>query len=301
MNINLKLLHSFLLVAEHSSFRSAAEQANRSLPAISMQIKQLEEQLGVTLFHRTTRRVELTTEGEHLLISARRALAEIETGLLELKSVVDIQTGHITLACVPTVASTRLPAILSAFSNAYPGIVISVRELAAKDLIEAVRRREVDFGVGPKIEKTQGVAFKTIMKDDYYALVPTRYPTPRKTRITLEELSKLPLLRLASGSALRDHIDAAMQARMLNLDSTFEMMSVTTLIAMAKAGLGVALLPKLSIPKKTSLKALRIIEPEISREVCIISISAMTLSPAASRLASFIERLLPLEETLEID
>lgn len=117
MNINLKLLNSFLLVAEYSSFREAAERANRSLPAISMQIKQLEEQLGVTLFHRTTRRVELTKEGEHLLISVRKALAVIEGGLLELKSASDIAIGQITFACVPTVASTRLPTILSAFSK----------------------------------------------------------------------------------------------------------------------------------------------------------------------------------------
>lgn len=297
MNINLKLLQSFLLVAEHNSFRAAAEHANRSLPAISMQIKQLEDQLGITLFHRTTRKVELTKEGEHLLISTRRALAEIETGLLELKNAVDIQTGSITLACVPTVASTYLPTILSDFSAAYPGIVISVRELAAKQLIEAVRKREVDFGVGPKIAKMQGVAFKTIMKDDYYALMPANYRGQRKKSIALEELAKLRLLRLAVGSALREHIDTALKARMLNLESSFEMMSVTTLIAMAEAGLGIALLPKMSIPKNSSLKALRIIEPEISREVCIVSIAAMTLSPAAARLATFIERLLPQEHT----
>jgi DNA-binding transcriptional LysR family regulator len=296
VNINLKLLHSFLLVAEHNSFREAAERANRSLPAVSMQIKQLEGQLGVTLFHRTTRRVELTKEGEHLLISVRKSLAEIETGLLELKSAANIETGQITFACVPTVASTRLPAILAAFSKTYPGIVISLRELAAKDLMEAVRRRDVDFGIGPKIEKMGGFTFQSILEDDYYALLHPDYKTSRKTRITIEELSRLPILKLSAGSALRDHIDSALKVHEHKLETKFEMMQATTLVAMAEAGLGVALLPKISIPRVTNLRALRIIAPEIGREIGIISINAHTLSPAASRLVSFIERLLPVDE-----
>lgn len=82
MNINCKLLGVFLSVAENASFRKAADQTHRSMPAVSMQIKQLEEQVGVALFQRTTRKVSLTDEGEKLLISARKALAELEIGLL---------------------------------------------------------------------------------------------------------------------------------------------------------------------------------------------------------------------------
>lgn len=73
MNINPKLLATFLSVAKNASFRKAAEQTNRSLPAVSMQIKRLEEQVGVPLLQRTTRKMELTREGEQLLISARKA------------------------------------------------------------------------------------------------------------------------------------------------------------------------------------------------------------------------------------
>jgi DNA-binding transcriptional LysR family regulator len=75
MDINLKLLATFLSVAQNASFRKAAEQMNRSLTAVSMQIKQLDEQVGVPLLQRTTRKVELTREGEQLLITARKALA----------------------------------------------------------------------------------------------------------------------------------------------------------------------------------------------------------------------------------
>src|SRR3546814_12527784 len=78
MRLNFNLLSTFLAVAENSSFRAASAQVHLSLPAVSMQLKQLEERLGVTLFHRTTRKVGLTPEGEQLMISARKAMAELD-------------------------------------------------------------------------------------------------------------------------------------------------------------------------------------------------------------------------------
>src|SRR3546814_6651447 len=93
MNVNLKLLQVFLLVAEHCSFRSAAVAANRSKSAISTQIKQLEGQLGVALFHRTTRSVSLTAEGQELVDCVRRALYEVDAGLRKIAEYAELRRG----------------------------------------------------------------------------------------------------------------------------------------------------------------------------------------------------------------
>ena len=103
-HINLKLLQTFLLVAEQSSFRIAAEKSFRSPSAVSAQIRQLEEQLGVPLFHRTTRNVRLTDEGKQLLECAQRALLEVESGLRKIQESADIRRGRVALSCLP-----RLP------------------------------------------------------------------------------------------------------------------------------------------------------------------------------------------------
>ncbi len=105
MNVNLKLMHTFLLVAEHNSFCRAAEFSNRSQSAVSMQIRQLEMQLGVSLFHRTTRRVRLTHEGELLLGSARRAVTELQIGLRQIKEAIDVQRGSPARARAPALAA----------------------------------------------------------------------------------------------------------------------------------------------------------------------------------------------------
>ena len=85
MHINLNFLQTFISVAEHESFRRAAEEMGRTQSAISMQIRQLEDQIGARLFNRSTRRVELTMEGERLLRFARRSLADLNFGLRSLK------------------------------------------------------------------------------------------------------------------------------------------------------------------------------------------------------------------------
>lgn len=238
MNINPKLLATFLSVAKNASFRKAAEQTNRSLPAVSMQIKRLEEQVGVPLLQRTTRKMELTREGEQLLISARKALAELEAGLTQIQQAADVLQGHLSFACVPTIASTRLPLILASFAVKYPGITVHVREQANRDLLEAVRRREVDFAIGPVVEGKTEFDFAPVFIDEYCALLPKGYKDAGRAGISLRELSKMPLLKLSSSTAFRDHIDDALRTNGLMVESNYEFSQVTTLVAMAEAGLG---------------------------------------------------------------
>lgn len=292
MNINFKLLSVFLSVAENASFRKAADQTNRSMPAVSMQIKQLEEQVGVALFQRTTRKVSLTEEGEKLLISARKALAELEIGLSQIQHSIDLQHGRLSFACIPTVASTRLPLILTTFAKKYPGITVHVKELANHELLDCVRRREVDFAIGPMPENKGDLDFSPIFVDEYCAMLPKGYQDQGREGISLRELSKMPLLMLSNASAFRGHVEKALSTNGLEAKSNYEFVHVNTLIAMAEAGLGVALLPRIAIPRKTPLKVVRVVNPALSRTISIATIRGHTLSPSASRLVDLLSQLI---------
>ena len=292
MKINFKLLGTFLAVADTSSFRKAAEQTHLSLPAVSMQIKQLEEQVGVALFQRTTRKVDLTREGEQLMISARKAMAELETGLLQIQQAADVQQGHLSFACVPTVAGTRLPRLLTGFAKQYPGISVRVRELVHQELLEAVRRREVDFGIGPAPEKKGDLDYAPVFVDEYVALLPKGYRHGGRSGIALRELARMPLLMLSGASLFRHDMDAALKAQDLEPETNYEFTNVSTLVAMAEAGLGIGILPGVAVPGKTSLKAVRITTPSISRTIAIITIRGHSLSPAAAKLVEMCDRLM---------
>lgn len=288
--INLKALHVFIVLAETTSFRKAGDILHRSQSAVSMQIKQLENQLGVALFHRTTRRVELTSEGEQLLNHAKRALAELDSGLQQIRSIAEIQVGRISIGCVPSVASSVLPDTLLVFQRQYPGITINLKELPSVELLIGIRRQEIDFGIGPFVDHLGDCKFDPIVREPIYALMRESFCKKDTSEIALEELTTLPILMNSSSAALRGNLDRELAARDLKLKIMFEVLHVQTLVAFASVGLGVAILPHVTIPQPLAagLRALTIVEPRLDRTIGIISLKGQSMSPATRVLADLI-------------
>lgn len=292
-NVNLKLLQTFVLVGEYSSFRTAAEKSFRSQSAVSAQIRQLESQLGVALFHRTTRSVRLTAEGRQLLDCARRATHEMERGLRMIREAADLRRGRVSLSCSPTIASTRLARVLAAFERENPGVEVFVRELTSAALFESVRNHEVDFGIGPVIE-TSEFHFETVLDEPLYALVPKRFIATERSTIPLALLATMPLLVMDPAAALRALLEETMRARNLVLTTRYQFTQAQTLISMACAGLGAAILPQVALPARIdrSTYAMRIVEPALRRQVALITLRGHALSPASSRLVHLLRSLL---------
>ena len=294
MNVNLKLLQTFMLVAEERSFRAAAEKSFRSASAVSAQIRLLEEQLRVPLFHRTTRNVYLTPEGEQLMECAHRAYHEVEIGLRKIRETADIQHGKVVLACSPTVAETRLARVLAAFEREHPGIDVAVHEMTSGAQFESIRKREVDFGIGPSIESSEFL-MEPVMEDPFYALVPRRFLKTAKRTISLATLSNVPLLMLSKATALRGMLEDAMKERHLRFTTRYVFSQAQTLISMANAGLGAAILPKVTLPSRgdPNTYVLRITNPTLSRTVCINTLRGHKLSPASLKLVRLLKELIP--------
>ena len=166
---NLKAIQIFVVVAETCSFRKAAEVLHRSQSAVSTQIKLLEEQIGVSLFHRTTRRVQLTAEGEQLLGHAQRAVAALDQGLRQIREAANIQCGHIAMGCVPSIAATVLPKVLAEFQRKRSTIRLELRELASAQLLAAVAQQEISFGIGPEVDEASDFDFSPITTEPIYA------------------------------------------------------------------------------------------------------------------------------------
>jgi len=302
--INLKLLQTFLLVAHHSSFRTAAEKAFRSPSAVSAQVRQLEAQLGVALFHRTTRNVRITREGEQMLECVQRALQEVESGLRKIQEAADMQHGRVVLSCSPTVAQTRLARVLAAFEQEYPSIEVNVHELTASAMFESVRQRQVDFGIGPEID-THEFQFDPVMQDPLLALVPKHFITtaklasPRTKTLSLEALADMPILMITRATTLRGMLDKAFYDRNLSIKMRYEFTQAQTLISMACAGIGVAILPHIALPPQVdaSVRVLRISSPPLIRQISVITNRGQKLSPAALRMVQLLKQYMPDAQT----
>jgi DNA-binding transcriptional LysR family regulator len=288
-NVNLKLLHTFLLAAEQESFRKAADESNRSPSAVSMQIRGLEEQIGVPLFRRTPQKVILTPEGRLLFDQVKRAVQEVQAGLDQLSDAAMSRRGHIRIACVPTLASTRLPNILATFRVRYPRSLVDVREISTASILELLRKHEVEFGLAPAIPNMGEFQFEPILDDPLYACVP---PTldDGKEMIELADLSGKPCILLSPTTAVRATIDSALDALHVRLDVQFEVQQATTAIALAAAGLGIAIIPKIALLQASApqFRVVPIVDSVVHRKIGLITARGYVQHPTSEQLMSLI-------------
>lgn len=293
VSVNLNLLQAFLLVAEHLSFKEAAERISRSQSAVSFQVKQLEEQLGVPLFNRTTRNVTLTPYGEILLKSARQGVNELTLGFRKLREEVQWQEGRVLMACSPTIAGTRLPSILKLFETAHPGVNVALSEMPLIKMVDALAAGAVDFGLGPVFPCTADtLRFEPVMTDPFTVIVPASYPIAEKAVIALDDLADLPILMSTKTSVTRQIFEGSVKRSGINLVTKYECTQHQTLVAMVKAGLGIAVIPQTvaSALNASSVRAVPLDDPTIARQIALITVRGQRLPRAASQLAALIRR-----------
>src|ERR1700722_19273805 len=150
MSITLSRLRSFVVLAETGSFDKTAKTVGRSQPAITDQIRILEKTLGVALFHRQTRSVRLTSEGEALLGKVEGILHDLDSLLLDFAKVAALEVGEVRVGATPTLACYIVPEIIGTFSRKYPGVRIVFSDEPAAQLAAQVENRQLDFYFGPK-------------------------------------------------------------------------------------------------------------------------------------------------------
>lgn len=282
ISLNLAKIRSFVSVAEHGSFRKAAESLHMSQPALSAHIRSLESALGMPLFHRTTRSVRLTTAGENFLARTRRAMAELDAGVTELRDQASLQRGRLAIGCVPTIASTVLPGVLLAFTRRHPGIAVQVLDVGAQELHHLVASREVDMAIGPRPDRSNDMDFRLIIRDHFVAVCPRDHTLASHSKVQLADLARYPFLVVTAGTNVRALLEHAFRQRGFDFRPAYELRNHYTLGGMVEAGLGITAMPSMSISmlRHPRLRAIRIVNPEIIREVGILERRDQIQTPA---------------------
>ena len=284
MNLSLAKIRSFIAVAEHGSFRKASTHVHLSQPALSTHVRDLEQSLGIALLSRTTRSVRLTPAGEQFLIRARRAISELQSVVLELEDQAALRRGRVTVACVPTIASSSLPSVLAAFARRFPAIHVQLLDEVADTIYQRVRSGAADFGIGPEPRATGEIAFEPLVDDHFVAVFPRDHKLARRRNVRLRELAAYPFLSLAAGTNVRDILDRAFSAQGFALNPVYDVCHHYTLGGMVQAGLGISALPSmsLSILGHPGLKTARIVDPEVIRVIGVLRRPGELPTPAAA-------------------
>ncbi len=284
--MNVKQLRAFLAVAQCLSFAQAGERLHLSQPALSLTIKSLEDDLGGQLLTRTTRTVSLTPEGETLLPLARQLLADWDNTEELLRQRFTLQMGKVSVAAMPSFAGNRLPGALKVFRERYPRVNVAVHDVINEQVVEMVRHRRVELGIGFEPESGNSLVFTPFYMDRFVAVVAADSPLARRRQLTWQELLREDFIALQRPSAVRLLLEEAIATQHGKLSVAFESHQLSTIGRMVANGLGVSAVPALCIEQMQELGAccIALVEPRIERRIGLMTLADHKLSAAAQAL-----------------
>ena len=283
MNINLRQLRSFTLLARAGSFTRASEALHLSQPALTVQIRGLEEALGLKLFDRNTRQVRLTPLGAELLPEFERLLRDLDSVTESARELAAGVRGVVHVAALPSTCSTLLPAVIAEVRRRHPGVVVRLRDAVAQRVLALVRNEEVDFGIGGFDRVDADMALTPLFFDRLVAVLPGGHPLARRTALTLNDLRDVPLILMDSQSSVRALVEQAYLETGKVLTPAYEVTYMTTALGLVQSGEGVSLLPSTAL--EVRLLAGLAVRPfrgrRLERRIVVVRKSARTLAPAA--------------------
>jgi LysR family transcriptional regulator, carnitine catabolism transcriptional activator len=282
-NLNLRHLEAFVAIAAAGNFTRAAAVLHISQPALTVQIRQLEENIGVKLLDRNTRTVKLTRIGQQLAPVIARVLRDIEAVLHDAHEMAAGVRGTVTVAALPSVCSTILPRIIAAFRQDHPGISVVLKDAVSPKVLAMVKSGEVDFGVGSFTDVDAGIQVTPLFTDHMKLVVPRDCPLARKRAIQLKHLVGLPLILMERESSVRMLVDRAFESIGHYPTPAYEATYMSSAVGMVRAGLGVAFLPSstLEMSELSGLVARRVEHPGLTRRIVAARKSGAEPSPAA--------------------
>ena len=280
MNISLRQLRAFLAVARQRHFRRAAEYLHLSQPAVSRHIAELEAELGVRLFDRTTREVVPTETGRYLESAIERVLDELEGVLGHVHSEGERRRGKVRVASVPTLSASLMPLCIADCAHAYPELTIQLHDQAQTLVLDSVRGGEVDFGIAINPPEASDFDCETIMRDPFCLACRPDHPLAALKSVPWRKLQDQPLVLLDYSSGSRRLIDQALHKHGVTATVVQQTGHTHTAFRMVEAGLGITITPLLSSPPPSL--AMRPLTPTEHRTVMLIHRRQRSLSPLAS-------------------
>ena len=294
MNVSLRQLRAFVAVATSGSFSRAADTLALTQPAVSRNVTELEQVLGLQLLHRTTREVELTEAGRLLLGNVTRVLEDLDACLLEVQGLATQRKGRVKVASSPTLSAHLLPQCIARGRQLSPDVNIQLLDRIQSDVLLSVRSGEVDFGVVIDPSEKQDLHAQAILSEPFCLVCLSSDRLARKKEVHWAELAGQPLVLLDHASGSRRLIDAALQSHGAAAPVVQDVGHTTTIYSMVEQGLGLSVVPQLAIPddwkkraatpaKAASAAVLvsRKLVPQVQRSIMLVRRQQRELSPVA--------------------
>ncbi|MFJ7513017.1 LysR family transcriptional regulator [Peribacillus simplex] len=281
-------LEYFRVVAKTEHFRKSAELLAISQPALSRSINKLEEDLGVTLFDRTGRSVQLNKFGQLFLKRVENGLNEISIGIQEINQLKNPYTGTISLAFLQTLGLTILPEIISNFNKQYPHVEIQLYQNKVLNSIQQLLNRKVDLCLISSFEKNPNITWHPLMDEELFLYVPASHRFASRSSIALSELSDDNFIGFKEGLGMREVINKLCEKAGFTPVIKFEGEDVSTLAGLVSAGLGITIIPAFHGISSKKIKQISISKPYCHREIGLAWLNGNPLSPSAELFRTYV-------------
>lgn len=261
--MELTQLRYFVAVSDTLSFTEAAEHLHVSQPALSYQIKRLENELGARLFDRTSRKVSLTVDGRTFLPLARAVLFKVDEATRVMDERLGVETGQVTFGVIPSAGAYIVPHILASFRQGFPGIEVILVEDGSHILERKVLDGGVDFAIVTEPGAPEALDVTPLMTEELLLVVPLHHEFAQRESVTLPELAEEHFVLLGGSFTLGALVVDACRHAGFELKVAYHAGSLETVKSFVRHDLGIAVLPRLAMlwPPEDSIVAIPFTEP----------------------------------------
>jgi LysR family transcriptional regulator, transcription activator of glutamate synthase operon len=278
-------LRYLVALADELHFTRAAAREHIAQPALSQQIRRLEDEVGLALVERTTRRVSITEPGELLVARARRILAELEAARAELQAVRGIQSGRVLVGALHTMGPVDLALVLAEFHERHPGVELTVREQSSEELAEMLRVDELDLAFLSVTERVEshGLGLFQLVSEELVLILPPDHRLRRRHRVRMAELAGEHFISFREGARLRELLVSAAHSAGFEPEVKLESNEARRIRRLVSRGLGVAILPRSdAVEPGAEVVVAALTEPALRRDITLAWREGRRHPPAAA-------------------
>lgn len=282
--MNIRQLKYFLSVVRQGSIGAAAEANFVTQPAVSLQIKKLEEEVGERLLVRRGRRSVLTQTGRLVARHAEEILREMDALEAAMHGLRGLTSGFLKLGNIDAASVYVLPELYRAFHHQYPGVRIEIVVGDSRHLLEAMIAGDLELATVTLPVNRRGFQVLPIYQDEMVVVAHPAHELSRRKRVTINHVAEHGLISYPAGSGTRAHIDGVFAEQGVDVRATMEISSPEAIKRLTQAGLGVSILPRRMVTEEVSRKQLKVIttgRARFQRVIGMIYGSESALSPAA--------------------
>jgi LysR family transcriptional regulator, transcription activator of glutamate synthase operon len=292
--MELRQLRYLVALADERHFTRAAAREHIAQPALSQQIRRLEQEVGLALVERTTRRVTVTEAGQILVARARRILSEVDSATAEMQALAGVRTGHVMVGTMHTMGPVDVSVALAVFHQRHPGVELTVREQSSEELAEMLRDDGLDLAFLSVTERMEshGLGLHQLVSEELVVVLPRDHRLAARGTLRMAELAGEHFISYREGARLRELLTIAAHHAGFEPQIKLESNESERIKRLVARDMGVAILPRSDAERPgTDVAMATLTEPALRRDITLACREGRRLAPAAAEFLALSKEL----------